>query len=281
MGRWIGVLLIAALSTGCRPSVNVTQEREALMRLDREWSASAKDMDKFMSYYAPNASVHAPGMPVLTGTEAIRAALTEMASAPGFSLEFAPTRADVSASGDVGYTTGTYQMSMAGRPEKGKYVSVWKKQADGGWKVMEDIFNADANGGPAHASHVIVAPGSITWGDPPPSLPPGIKMAAIAGDPSKPEPFVIRVQAPAGYKIAPHWHPTDENLTVLSGTVAIGMGDTWDQAKMQSVASGGLVVLPAEMRHSFMTKTAATFQVHGTGPFAVNYVNPADDPSKK
>ena len=280
MRRWIGVLLIAGFSAGCRPSANVAQERESLMNLDREWSASVKDMNKFMSYYAPDASVYAPGMPVLTGTGPIRGALTKMFSAPGFSLAFTPTRADVSASGEVGYTAGTYQGNMTGTPETGKYVTVWKKQTDNQWKVMEDIFNADASGA-APASHVIVAPASITWGDAPPSLPPGSKMAVLAGDPSKPGPFVIRAQVPAGYKVPPHWHPTDENLTILSGTVALGMGDTWDESKMQSVASGGVVVLPAEMRHSFMARTASTFQVHGMGPFAVNYVNPSDDPSKK
>ncbi len=134
MRRWIGVLLIVGFSAGCRPSANVEQERDALMNLDREWSASVKDMDKFMSYYAPTASVYAPSMPVITGAGPIRDTLTKMASAPGFSLEFTPIKADVSASGDVGYTTGTYQANMAGTPEKGKYVAVWKKQSDGQWK---------------------------------------------------------------------------------------------------------------------------------------------------
>ena len=280
MRRWIGVLLIAGFSAGCRPSANVEQEREALMTLDREWSASVKDMDKFMSYFAPDASVYAPGMPVVTGTGPIRDALTEMSSAPGFSLQFAPTRADVSASGDVGYTIGTYQMNTTGTPEKGKYVTVWKKQSDGQWKVTEDIFNADA-GGAAPASHVMVAPASITWGDAPPSLPPGARMAVLSGDPSKPGPFVIRAQVPAGYRVPPHWHPTDENLTILTGTVALGMGDTTDESTMQNVASGGLVVLPGNMRHNFLARTAATFQVHGMGPFAVNYVNASDDPRNK
>jgi ketosteroid isomerase-like protein len=274
------MLLIAGFSAGCRPAANVEQEREALMTLDREWSASVKDMDKFMSYFAPDASVYAPGMPVVTGTGPIRDAMTEMSSAPGFSLEFAPTRADVSASGDVGYTIGTYQMNTTGTPEKGKYVTVWKKQSDGQWKVTEDIFNADSSGA-APASHVMAAPASITWGDPPPSLPPGSRLAVLSGDPSKPGPFVIRAQVPAGYRVPPHWHPTDENLTILTGTVAIGMGDTADESTMQNVASGGLVVLPANMRHTFLARTAATFQVHGMGPFAVNYVNPSDDPRTK
>ena len=59
------------------------------------------------------------------------------------------------------------------------------------------------------------------------------------------------------------------------------MGDTWDEKAMQPLAVGGLGVLPANMHHSFLAKTAATFQIHGMGPFAVNYVNPADDPSQK
>jgi len=106
-------------------------------------------------------------------------------------------------------------------------------------------------------------------------------MAVVSGDPTQTVPFVIRAQMPAGYRIAPHWHPTDENITVLSGTVSLGMGEKFDQSAMKDVSSGGYFVAPAEMRHSFMAKTAATIQVHGVGPFAVNYVNAADDPSQK
>ena len=57
--------------------------------------------------------------------------------------------------------------------------------------------------------------------------------------------------------------------------------DIADDAKLQTIAAGGYAALPAEMRHFFLAKSAATFQVHGTGPFVVNYVNPADDPQKK
>ena len=280
MRRWMILLFMVGFSVGCGSTVNVEQERETLMRLDREWAASVKDMDKFMTYYAPDASVYPPGMPLASGPKPIRDVLTKMSSTPGFSLEFGPTKADVAASGEVGYTTGTYQASVSGMTEKGKYVAVWKKQSDGHWKVKEDIFNPDGSGS-APTSHVMVEPASIKWGDPPPSLPPGSKIAVIAGDPSKTGPFVLRAQVPAGYKVAPHWHPGDENLTVLSGTVALGMGDAWDESKMQTIGSGGYAALPAEMRHSFLAKTASTFQVHGMGPFVLNYVNPADDPSKK
>jgi len=103
----------------------------------------------------------------------------------------------------------------------------------------------------------------------------------VSGDPSQAQPFVIRAQVPAGYKVPPHWHPGDENLTILSGTVALGMGETFDEKAMTEVPAGGYASLPAEMRHYFLAKTAATFKVHGMGPFVVNYVNPADDPSKQ
>jgi len=277
MRNWIGCALIAGLSVGCGGSAPVEEDPETLLRLDREWATTVKDLDKFMAYYAPDASLYLPGMPIATGTGAIRDALTKFSSTPGFSFEFVPAKADVS--GDVGYTTGTYRATIGGAMEQGKYIEVWKKQSDGQWKVQEDIFNADS--GAAPAAHVVVAPASITWGDPPSSLPPGSRMAIIAGDPSKAEPFVIRAQVPAGYKVAPHWHPGTENITVLSGTVALGMGETWDEAQMQALAIGGYASLPAGMRHFFLSRTAATFQVHGMGPFVINYVNAADDPSKQ
>jgi len=85
---------------------------------------------------------------------------------------------------------------------------------------------------------------------------------------------------PAGYKIAPHWHPTDEHVTVLSGTFSLGMGETFDAKAAKPLAPGGYALLPAEMRHFAWTKGGATVQVHGMGPFVLNYVNPADDPSR-
>ncbi len=277
MRRALGSFLVAALAAGCGSTANVAQEREALMRIDQEWGANTTNVDKFMSYYAANASVYPAGSPVVTGTAAIREMVAQMMAAPGFALEFAPTRAEVSASGETGYTIGTYRSSAGGVTEKGKYVTIWTKQADGQWKVTNDIFNADAA---PSAAHAMIPAETLTWIDPPPTLPPGAKLAVVAGDPSQPAPFVLRAHVPAGYKIMPHWHPTDENVTILSGTVALGMGESWDDKKLQSLSTGGYAIITAEMRHFFMARTPATFQIHGMGPFAVNYVNPADDPSK-
>ena len=92
---------------------------------------------------------------------------------------------------------------------------------------------------------------------------------------------MVRLKMPAGYKIAPHWHPTDEHVTVVSGTFALGMGEKFDKATMKGLPAGGYAFLPAEMRHFAMATTAATIQVEGPGPFVLTYVNPADDPSKR
>jgi quercetin dioxygenase-like cupin family protein len=130
----------------------------------------------------------------------------------------------------------------------------------------------------AKPAHVQVAPAEVKWGPAPPALPKGAQSAVIHGDPTKPGPYVMRVKFPAGYKVAPHWHPTDENVTVLEGTISFGMGDTFDAAAAKDVPTGGFSMMPAQMRHYAFTKGGATLQLHGVGPFGVTYVNPADDP---
>ena len=130
-------------------------------------------------------------------------------------------------------------------------------------------------------AHTFVTPPEIKWGEPPPVFEKGMSFTVISGDPGKPGLYAVRAKMPAGYKIAPHWHPTDEHVTVLSGTLALGMGEKFDKAAMKSLPAGGYVLLPAEMRHFAMATTAVTIQVHGQGPFVLTYVNPADDPSKR
>lgn len=281
MSRYIYAIGLAAVLAGaCSPSVNLDQERSALLQRDREWAQTAKEPEKFVSFLTIDASMYAPGMPVMTGTDAIRKMVADMNSAPDFSLTWTPMKAEVAASGDIGYTTGTYTSVMGGATEKGKYVSVWEKEANV-WKVSEDIFNSDAAPTAPAAQHAIVEPSAVTWGDPPPGLPAGSRVAVISGDPTQAGPFVLRIQAPAGYTVPPHWHPTTENVTVLSGTAAVGMGDTADPASMKNLPTGSFIVLPADMRHMFVAKSAATIQLHGQGPFQITYVNPADDPRQK
>jgi quercetin dioxygenase-like cupin family protein len=128
------------------------------------------------------------------------------------------------------------------------------------------------------SSHVLVSGPEIKWGEPPLVLEKGASFAVISGHPFKPGTFVVRLKMPAGYKIAPHWTPTDEHVTVLSGTLSVGMGEKFAPAAMKDVPAGGSALLRAEIRHFLIAKTAATVEFQGTGPFALTYVNPADDP---
>src|SRR5205823_11267220 len=122
--------------------------------------------------------------------------------------------------------------------------------------------------------HVALNPDDLKWGDVPPGLPPGAKMAVLAGDPTKKGPFTVRMQSPAGYKIPPHTHPTAENLTVISGTFSIGTGDKFDEAAGKEPGADSFVVMPAGMRHYAWTTTETVIQIHGKGPCEIIYVDP-------
>lgn len=128
------------------------------------------------------------------------------------------------------------------------------------------------------AEHVMFSGADLKWGDAPPSLPPGAKLAVLEGDPGKEGFFAIRLQMPAGYKIPAHTHPTDEHVTVISGTCSFGMGPKFDDATAKEVPAGGYTVMPAGMQHFAGSKSGCVVQVSSTGPFQVTYVNPSDDP---
>lgn len=120
----------------------------------------------------------------------------------------------------------------------------------------------------------------LKWGPAPPVLPKGASLAVVSGDPSKDGLFVVRLKLPAGYRVAPHSHPTAEYITVLSGNFYLGMGDVFDAARGKPLTAGGFVEAPAQMNHYALTTTPTIIQIHGQGPFQLNYVNPADDPSR-
>ncbi len=121
----------------------------------------------------------------------------------------------------------------------------------------------------------------IKWKDGPPSLPPGAKIAVLEGDPTKPGPFVFRVKVPDGYKIPPHTHPKPERVTVIAGEFHLGMGDTFDPTKGESLPAGTYGTWPAGMKHFVWVKGETVVQFHGEGPWVIEYVNPNDDPRKK
>jgi quercetin dioxygenase-like cupin family protein len=121
----------------------------------------------------------------------------------------------------------------------------------------------------------------LRWGAPPPVFPRGARMAVVSGDPNKSGPFTVQLRMPDGYRIAPHFHPTDEHVAVKSGTFLVGMGDRVDRKSMQRLTAGQTADVKANMHHYARAKGPTTIEVTANGPFAMTYVNPADDPQTK
>ncbi|MFZ0314685.1 MAG: cupin domain-containing protein [Candidatus Korobacteraceae bacterium] len=132
------------------------------------------------------------------------------------------------------------------------------------------------------ASQNAFTPDQIKWGPVPSFLTPGAQLAVLEGDPmASTGDYTIRLMLPDGYRIAPHWHPRRENVTVISGTLKVGMGDSFDAAKMMSFPAGSFAYLDPSMHHYAMASGQTVVQIHGMSPVEFVYINPNDDPSKK
>ena len=139
-------------------------------------------------------------------------------------------------------------------------------------------FAADAaKKADAHAMSVNAA--DIKWGPAPPDLPKGAEVAVLHGDPSKKALYTLRLKMPAGYKIPPHWHTKDEQLTIVSGNFVLHMGDTME-APAATLSTGGFHFLPGKAHHAAEATEETIVQVDGMGPFDIHYLNPADNPNK-
>jgi hypothetical protein len=124
-------------------------------------------------------------------------------------------------------------------------------------------------------------PDTISWGPAPAVVRAGAQFAVLEGDPTASTgDFTIRLKMPDGYRISPHWHPKRENVTIISGTFKVGMGDEFDANKMAAFTAGSFAFLDPEMHHYAMAYGETIVQVHGQSPLQFNYVNPEDDPSR-
>jgi quercetin dioxygenase-like cupin family protein len=123
-------------------------------------------------------------------------------------------------------------------------------------------------------------PTTIEWKEGPASLPPGAKMALLEGDPTKEGPFVMRLQFPDGYHVPAHTHPKTERVTIISGTGYLAAGETLDRNSAKKLPAGSFGYWPAGMKHAAWFEGETVIQLHGVGPWQINYVNPADDPSR-
>ncbi|MFU8817871.1 MAG: cupin domain-containing protein, partial [Pseudomonadales bacterium] len=126
--------------------------------------------------------------------------------------------------------------------------------------------------------HLLLQADELEWGDIE-SMPAGAEIAIIEGDLSAPQPFTFRLRMPADYALAPHTHPAYERLTVLSGTLHFAHGDSFDRDRTTALETGGVAIMPpGAPMYGYTGDEETVIQLHGTGPWAIEYVNPEDDP---
>ena len=148
-----GCLALLSFTLACQPQAppdTRAADESAVRDLDAQWSkaAAAKDAESAVSYYAEDAALMPPNAPIATGKEAIRVFWKSLVASPGFTVGWKATKAEVARSGDLAYLIGTYELTVndaSGKPvnDRGKYIEVWRKQADGKWKAVADMFNSD------------------------------------------------------------------------------------------------------------------------------------------
>jgi hypothetical protein len=130
------------------------------------------------------------------------------------------------------------------------------------------------------SAHMMATPDEFKWTDIP-SLPAGAKVAVIEGPLNEAVPFTFRLKFPGNYQIPAHWHPAIEHVTVISGTFHMGTGDKLDQSNSKALSPGSVAIVQPKTNHYAWTNEETVVQLHGVGPWAITYVNPADDPRKK
>ena len=131
--------------------------------------------------------------------------------------------------------------------------------------------------GQQHHGHTMIAPSDLKW-SPVPSLPPGATISVIEGPMNKAVPFTARIKFPATYRLPAHTHPAIEHVTVISGTFHMGTGTKLDTSKTKALSPSGFAIMQPGTPHFAWTEEETIVQVHGTGPWGIDYVNPADDP---
>lgn len=129
-------------------------------------------------------------------------------------------------------------------------------------------------------AHMMTSPDQLKWADAP-SVGPGARIAVIEGPLDQPVPFTFRLKLPANMKVAPHVHPAAERVTVLSGTFHFAHGETYDTSRTMALGPGSVAIMPAGAPMFGYTKEETVIQLHGTGPWGIRYLDPADDPRKK
>ena len=152
------------------------------------------------------------------------------------------------------------------------------RAADRGTGAAADQTATDTMASASTATTDTAGDAGLEWGPAPPGLPKGARVAVVSGDPSKAGPFTLRVDMPQDYAVRPHHHPTREELRLIEGTLHLGQGAKWDEKAMKAMAADQPVTLGPKEPHFLHAASRVILEVQSTGPFAITYVDPKDDP---
>lgn len=279
----LSALVMYPLAASGQTRANHAKEEAAIRAVETEYMAAfnAHDPNRLVPLHTPDAVVMVSNAPLASGTAAIRSAFTDFFNSMGTAtLSFAPTRIDFvspTVATEYGTYTNTFDTPQGKVTDRGNYTTIWHK-VKGKWLIAVDAPVSStpmpmptAAAAPMPDVHV-VANTSLGWSDfTPPGFNPGMKLAVINGDPGKPGEYTLRLMFPAGYRFPVHWHPGAENLTVVSGTFQLGMGNTADMSTLKDYVAGDYLYIPP--RHAHFGGSAAAgpsvIQLHGVGPFQV------------
>jgi uncharacterized protein (TIGR02246 family) len=272
-----------AVAAGAQAKGNQAKEEAAIRAAQNEYMAAfnGHDADRLATMHTSDAMVMISNSPLASGTSAIRSSFADFFKSSSPNLSFSPTKIDVASptvATDVGTYTLTFDTPQGKVTDKGNYATVWHK-VNGQWRIAVDApvsttpLEAMAAMAPMPPPDVhVVANSAIAWSDfTPPGFDPGMKLAVISGDPGKPGEYTLRLMFPAGYQFPVHYHPGAENLTVVSGTFQLGMGNTADANAIKNYGPGDYLYIPPRHAHfgGSATSGPSVVQLHGEGPFQV------------
>ena len=276
-------LVALAIAAVAQTATSQTKDERAIRAASDAWQRyiAAQQVDSIAGLFTSDAIVMFANAPVVKGPDAIRSQWSDIVKTPAFKVHWAPTRIDVASptrATEYGSYTESYDTPNGKTSDAGTYVTVWHK-VKGKWRVALDAPVSTIPIPPATAATPPMDPATmemhaasaLTWGDlTAPGFAPGAKIAVLHGNPGGPGGFVLRLQFPDGYQIPVHWHPTGENVTVVSGSVALGMGNAFDASALHTYGPGDFAYLPPNQSHYGQAHGATIVQVNGRGPFVIN-----------
>jgi ketosteroid isomerase-like protein/quercetin dioxygenase-like cupin family protein len=272
-----------AIAAIAQTATSQTKDERAIRAASNAWQRYivAQQVDSIVGLFTPDAVVMFANAPVMKGPDQIRTQWADIVKIPAFKVQWTPTWIDVASptrATEYGTYTESYDTPTGKATDAGTYVTVWHK-VKGTWRIALDAPVSTIPLPPPTAAAPPMDPATmemhaasaLTWGDlTAPGFAPGAKIAVLHGNPGGPGGFVLRLQFPEGYQIPVHWHPTGENVTVVSGSIALGMGNVFDASALHTYGPNDFVYLPPNQSHYAQARAATIVQINGRGPFVIN-----------